>query len=611
MEQLSIFDFTRHPFKIDKPIRLISLFSGYDSQAMALKRLGVNFEHYRAVEFDKYAMASLNAIHGTNFPVTDIRDVHADDLGIIDKDKYCYLVTYSAPCFTKDMLILCESGFKRIEDVKVNDYVLSHDNQYHRVSNQAMTGHKETLKIKGMGIDEIVCTKNHKFYVRQIHRFNTHRNGIAVSGRTFDKPIWIEADQLSKSYYMGVAINQKSIIPDWDGIDFGWKDGRKTRHKNQLSQFMNNSDFWWVIGAYVGDGWIRNNAGIIICGNPKKIKDIRERADRLGLNYSESKERTVSKLHFGIKELEKFVMPFGKGASNKHIPGFVFDLPKELLKSFLDGYMNADGCYTQGLYKATSVSRELIYGIGQIVGKVYNRPYSIYKNKLRPISVIEERTVTNKQQWTITWKTEKKKQDKAFFEDGYVWFPITSVEQYESCDVYDITVDDSHSFTVNGVIAHNCTDISRAGEQKGFEEGSGTRSSMLWEVKRLLQEMKAGGQLPDVLLMENVDSIHDEGNRKLFMKWINALEDIGYVNYQQDLTAYDFGIPQNRTRTFVVSLLGEYNYKFPREMPLRYCIENFYEDLTEEQALQLVVKSEKAHALLVELNADGKLEKAD
>ena len=95
------------------------------------------------------------------------------------------------------------------------------------------------------------------------------------------------------------------------------------------------------------------------------------------------------------------------------------------------------------------------------------------------------------------------------------------------------------------------------------------------------------------------------------MKWINTLEDIGYVNYQQDLTAYDFGIPQNRTRTFVVSLLGEYNYKFPREMPLRYCIENFYEDLTEEQALQLVVKSEKAHALLVELNADDKLEKAD
>ena len=96
--QQSIFDYIRKPFKIDKPIRLVSLFSGYDSQAMALRRLGVDFEHYRAVEFDKYAIASLNAVHGTNFEVKDIKDVNADDLGIVERDKYCYIMTYSAPC---------------------------------------------------------------------------------------------------------------------------------------------------------------------------------------------------------------------------------------------------------------------------------------------------------------------------------------------------------------------------------------------------------------------------------------------------------------------------------------------------------------------------------
>lgn len=96
-EQLSLFDFTRQPFKIDKPIRLISLFSGYDSQAMAMKRLGVNFEHYRAVEFDKYAIASLNAVHGTNFEPTDICEVKGGDLGIVNKQDYTYVLTYSFP----------------------------------------------------------------------------------------------------------------------------------------------------------------------------------------------------------------------------------------------------------------------------------------------------------------------------------------------------------------------------------------------------------------------------------------------------------------------------------------------------------------------------------
>lgn len=82
----------------DKPIRLIELFAGYGSQALALKRLGVEFESYRVVEFDKYAVRSYNAIHDTNFSVTDIRDVKGADLGIVETDKYNYCMTYSFPC---------------------------------------------------------------------------------------------------------------------------------------------------------------------------------------------------------------------------------------------------------------------------------------------------------------------------------------------------------------------------------------------------------------------------------------------------------------------------------------------------------------------------------
>ncbi len=93
-EQLTLFDFTRQSFKVDKPIRLIEVFAGYGSQSMALERLGVNFEHYRAIEFDKYAMASYNAVHGTNFVPTDVCTVKGVDLGIVDKERFTYLLTY-------------------------------------------------------------------------------------------------------------------------------------------------------------------------------------------------------------------------------------------------------------------------------------------------------------------------------------------------------------------------------------------------------------------------------------------------------------------------------------------------------------------------------------
>ena len=96
-EQISFFDGDK-PLKITKPIRLIELFGGIGAQAKALENLGVEFEHYRMIEWDKFAVKSYNAIHGTDFTTTDICKTHADDLAVKDTDKYTYIMTYSFPC---------------------------------------------------------------------------------------------------------------------------------------------------------------------------------------------------------------------------------------------------------------------------------------------------------------------------------------------------------------------------------------------------------------------------------------------------------------------------------------------------------------------------------
>ena len=87
MEQISMFESLYETYKIKKPIKLIELFGGIGSQAKALKNLNVNFEHYRLVEFDKYPVGSYNEIHGTNFTTQDIKDVHAEDLGIRERER--------------------------------------------------------------------------------------------------------------------------------------------------------------------------------------------------------------------------------------------------------------------------------------------------------------------------------------------------------------------------------------------------------------------------------------------------------------------------------------------------------------------------------------------
>lgn len=108
--QLSMFDIGKTPLKITKPIRLIELFAGIGSQAKALKRLGADFEHYKVIEYDKNAVKSYNAIHGTNFSPVDIRELQS--LDVTETDRYCYLLTYSFPC-TDLSLVGGQKGMKR------------------------------------------------------------------------------------------------------------------------------------------------------------------------------------------------------------------------------------------------------------------------------------------------------------------------------------------------------------------------------------------------------------------------------------------------------------------------------------------------------------------
>lgn len=95
-----------------------------------------------------------------------------------------------------------------------------------------------------------------------------------------------------------------------------------------------------------------------------------------------------------------------------------------------------------------------------------------------------------------------------------------------------------------------------------------TRSGMVWEVLRILQECKELGTLPQCLLMENVIQVHGADNIECFNRFQFELEKLGYKNYWQDLIATDYGIPQIRNRCFMVSVLGDYNYKFPKPIPL-------------------------------------------
>ena len=116
-----------------------------------------------------------------------------------------------------------------------------------------------------------------------------------------------------------------------------------------------------------------------------------------------------------------------------------------------------------------------------------------------------------------------------------------------------------------------CQDLSNVGAfhgyNKGIDIGSGSRSSLLWQVGRILTEMKNLGKvLPRYLIMENVPTLLSPRHKENFEKWINELEEIGYVSKYMPVNARNYGLPQNRPRLLMMSVFVGQNESLKKEI---------------------------------------------
>ena len=226
-------------------IRVFEAFSGVGSQRMALRNLGIDHEVVAISDVDDFAVKSYAAIHDNdkvvpqvadeemqdylekrNIPLNDkgvrktlkgkrLREfyeacVKSNNLGDISKVETQNipdhdLFTYSFPCFTGDSLVLTDNGYKRIDEINIGDMVLTHTNQYKKVTNVFNQGIKDIVNVKGMAIHNIKTTENHKFLTRE--RYRSWNNDRRSYDRMFHKPEWVEAKDLTRSHYLGLAIN--------------------------------------------------------------------------------------------------------------------------------------------------------------------------------------------------------------------------------------------------------------------------------------------------------------------------------------------------------------------------------------------------------------------
>ena len=571
----------------NNPLRVVTLCSGYDSQCLALNRLREAYPDfdYRLVawsEWDPESKAPTDRqpaviAHKALFPDTsglNLGDMTKIDWKIVpDFD----LLFYSTPCFVAGTLVLTDKGYKSIEDVKIGDMVMTHNNRFRKVIDAGKKPAKEIVKIRSMMFDEIFCTPNHPFYTRKRYR-KGHK-----SIRCFAEPVWKAAQELTSDDYLGLAINMNERIPEWKGVAL--HRGTHWDVVNELQKHLSSECFWYLMGRYIGDGWQRNDKthkSILVAYSDRNKDVLLQTIETLGWRYTLTKEKTCYRVTIYSKELCEFVNRYGKYAHNKCIDAETMNLPLHLLNAFLQGYVDIDGCYVDTEYKITTTSKKLAYGLMQIVAKVHKRPSRIYKVKRPDKYIIEGREVNQRSSYVVVWHTDKRKQDKAFYEDGYVWFPIKEITSTNRKEfVYNLEVEEDHSYTANGAIVHNCQSISQAGLQHGFTEGSGTRSSIIWNVRDAVKIKR-----PKFLCLENVKAMVSGKFVGMFNLWQLELERLGYRNFAEVLNAKDYGVPQNRERIFLVSIRDDGDlprFFFPKPFPLERRLKDVLEENVDEK----------------------------
>lgn len=391
---------------------------------------------------------------------------------IIEKSKKFIGVIESispSPCFVKGTMIYTKEGYKEIQDIKVGDYVLTHKNRFEKVSQIMKNESEDILKIKVMGSEEIFATSSHPFYVRtkeKGRKYTKNSEGKYTSVRNFSDAYWKNASNLQKGDFIAQPVNQKSEIPEFSIEKY------KNKFTKEIERLdLSNENLWWIIGRYIGDGWCRKQVDkngyiqgytIYICCDKNEEKNEKEEIEKRlnGLfNYHIQEDKHTYRIVISSKILYEYLSKFGKYAHGKFIPNEVIDLPINLLKSFLEGYISADGYENQrkkAIY-CTSVSKKLILGLQQCIHKVYKKPTTLVKTKPSK-SYIDGREIVGKNDVYILSFIKNPRCTTGFYENGYMWLPFRKKEeQLRKENVYNFSVENDESYTVNNIAVHNCS----------------------------------------------------------------------------------------------------------------------------------------------------------
>ncbi len=372
-------------------------------------------------------------------------------------------------CLVAGTKVVANPKIKDIETLQVGDKVLESSGSFTKVVNTFIHDFQgDLVRIKPQGLPEIQMTQNHPLLVAE--RLTVSWT-MGEGHYSYGSPTWVLAMNLNKNHYLLVP-----RIKSKESFQINLKPYLKRGHtgiKGNL-EITTNEDVAWMLGIYLADGgsWVGKKGGGFVrfylgpheTGKAKRLQRIFE---RFGFHASANLRKCLE-VQIKSLPLARFLREsFDSGAKNKTIPHFVYLLPKEQVKSFIQGWFDGDGCIVKsGRYDrfvGITVSEDIAYGL-TVLGAKIGIPISISHSR-PPKSGFPN--YSSSERWCVEIagdyatkfgfpepRKRVRSRKAVKVDDNYLYIPIRSIclEPFKG-KVYNIETD-AHNYCIP-VVSHN------------------------------------------------------------------------------------------------------------------------------------------------------------
>ena len=438
----------------------------------------------------------------------DVNSIRGDEVEPVD------IITFGSPCFPAGTLVLTDKGYTEIEQIEVGMRVLTHKGRWRKVT-AAGSKQAETIVLKGnhYGLE---CTKNHPIYCSGESR---NDNKIKIE----EEKSWIPAaDMKGRLWGVPRKIEKTQMInPHYSGS------------RKQKPMPLMDGDFFYFVGRWLGDGWVRDgqrpgrpegqcSGQIYLCDSYDKEDELRSIVEKVTSSYSVERCRTAIKFRFCGQVLCNWLTDnFGKYAGGKYIMPWVYTLPEEYRQAILDGLFDSDGYRPkENEWRVTTISKKLAEGL-RILGEVQGYSTTVFRTVPCEYRMIEGRKVTQKPCYMVAFSRNASRPHLT--DAAHAWYRVRSAEPTgEVKTVYNLTVEDDNSYVADGIVVHNCQNLSIAGKRAGLD---GKQSSLFFQAIRIIKEMRCAtdGRYPRFIVWENVPGAFSSNNGEDFRAVLNAV----------------------------------------------------------------------------------------